>query len=73
MLEEMLAAKPHESFTTKPGAKRIVTFLHDEPQQPPKLSIDCNGVRILAMKPKDVTAVQWVAEEKEPGYATSEL
>jgi uncharacterized protein (DUF1697 family) len=53
-LREMLASDPYESFRLAPGAKRIVTFLRDEPSSKLALPIELDGARILAMKGREI-------------------
>ena len=50
MLREMLASDPYRAFRLSPSAKRIVTFLRDEPTARPKLPVETDGARILALR-----------------------
>ena len=47
-LQALLDEDPFQAFRLKPGAKRIVTFLMDEPKAVPKLPLEYDGARILA-------------------------
>jgi uncharacterized protein (DUF1697 family) len=53
-LREMLASDPYRAFRLSPGAKRIVTFLHERPAAKLKLPIEQDGARILAMQGREV-------------------
>src|SRR5947207_1120909 len=48
-LHEMLASDPYRPFGLGPTAKRIVTFLRDEPGSKLALPIEFEGARILSM------------------------
>ena len=61
-LRAMIASDPWRSFRLKPGAKRIVTFLHARPAKKPKLPIEQDGARILAMTDREV----FTAYERTP-------
>ena len=53
-LREMLAADPYRSFRLGTAAKRIVTFLRDEPGSKLALPVELDGARILSMKGREV-------------------
>jgi uncharacterized protein (DUF1697 family) len=53
-LREMLASDPYKRFRLKPETKRIVTFLQDRPRSKPKLPIELEGARILAIRGAEV-------------------
>ena len=54
MLEEMLASDPYRAFRLEPSAKRIVTFLRDEPRARVALPIERDGARLLALRGKEL-------------------
>ena len=49
-LREILATDPYKRFPGRPQAKRIMTFLRDQPSKTLKLPIEFEGARILAMR-----------------------
>jgi uncharacterized protein (DUF1697 family) len=53
-LREMLAADPYRAFRLGPSAKRIVTFLRDEPRSELALPVELDGARILSIKGREV-------------------
>jgi uncharacterized protein (DUF1697 family) len=54
MLREMLASDPYQPFGLSPAAKRIVTFLRDEPTSELALPVELDGARILAQQGSEV-------------------
>jgi len=54
VLQQLLASDPYKKFGVSPNAKRIVTFLRDEPQAKLKLPIESDGARILTMKGREI-------------------
>jgi uncharacterized protein (DUF1697 family) len=55
-LRDLLASDPYRSFRLDAGAKRIVTFLRAKPASTPRLPIERDGARILAMNGREVFA-----------------
>ncbi|HEU5184972.1 MAG TPA: DUF1697 domain-containing protein [Gemmatimonadaceae bacterium] len=53
-LRAMLASDPYEKFQLPSDAKRVVTFLREKPTAKPKLPIEVDGARILAMNEREV-------------------
>jgi uncharacterized protein (DUF1697 family) len=53
-LRDMLASDPFRGFRLGPSAKRIVTFLRDEPESKLELPIEMDGVRILSRQGREV-------------------
>jgi uncharacterized protein (DUF1697 family) len=53
-LREMLAADPYRDFRLSPGAKRIVTFLREEPGAKLELPIELDGARLLALHGREL-------------------
>jgi uncharacterized protein (DUF1697 family) len=54
MLQEMLASDPYRAFRLEASAKRIVTFLRDEPTASLMLPIELEGARLLALRGKEL-------------------
>jgi uncharacterized protein (DUF1697 family) len=54
MLQEMLASDPYRAFRLEPSAKRIVTFLRNEPTARVTLPIELDGARLLALRGKEL-------------------
>lgn len=50
LLRELLASDPYAPFRVPPAAKRIVTFLRDEPRTAVALPAERDGVRLLALE-----------------------
>lgn len=53
-LRKLLASDPYRAFRIDPTAKRVVTFLLKQPTPKPKLPIEQDGARILAVKGREV-------------------
>jgi uncharacterized protein (DUF1697 family) len=53
-LRAMLAADPYRAFRLPHGAKRVVTFLRDEPGAKLDLPIELDGARILRLQGREV-------------------
>ena len=66
-LEKLLAAEPFDGAA--PGAKRIVTFLRAAPKKPPKLPIELDGARILAVRGTEVLSA-YLPTAKGPVFMT---
>jgi uncharacterized protein (DUF1697 family) len=56
-LRAMLDADPYGEFRLAPEAKRIVTFLQKAPRNKPRLPIEQDGARILAIRETEVFSV----------------
>ena len=54
MLQEMLASEPYGSFPLGPSAKRIVTFLREEPTARPALPVELEGARLLVLRGREL-------------------
>jgi uncharacterized protein (DUF1697 family) len=54
MLGEMLASDPYRPFRLDPSAKRIVTFLRDEPAATVALPIELDGASLLALDGREL-------------------
>jgi uncharacterized protein (DUF1697 family) len=53
-LREMLASDPYGAFRVSPSAKRIVTFLRDEPTSKVTLPIEREGARLLSLNGREL-------------------
>ena len=49
-LRALLESDPFDDLRVAPNAKRVVTFLRGEPKTKPKLPIERDGTRILALR-----------------------
>jgi uncharacterized protein (DUF1697 family) len=54
ILREMLAADPYRPFRLQASAKRIVTFLREEPAASVALPVELAGARLLALHRKEL-------------------
>jgi uncharacterized protein (DUF1697 family) len=54
MLQELLASDPYREFRLEPSAKRIVTFLRDEPTARITLPMERDGARLLALRGREL-------------------
>jgi uncharacterized protein (DUF1697 family) len=68
-LHEMLASDPYRAFRLGPAAKRIVTFLRDEPRSKLALPVELDGARILSMKGREVFSA-YLPSPKGPVFMT---
>jgi len=68
-LSEMLASDPYRAFGLGLDAKRIVTFLRDEPTSKLALPIELHGARILSMKGREVFSA-YLPTPKGPVFMT---
>lgn len=48
-IQALLASDPYRAFRLSPAAKRIVTFLRDEPRSTVLLPIELDGARLLSL------------------------
>ena len=53
-LRELLATDPYREFRVAPSAKRIVTFLRDEPSATVSLPLEQDGARLLAVSGREL-------------------
>lgn len=53
-LQALLEADPFKRFKLAGDAKRVVTFLQDEPDEVPKLPVELDGARILALEGREL-------------------
>lgn len=68
-LREMLASEPHRAFRLHPSAKRIVTFLREEPDSRVALPIEMGGVRLLCRVGREVFGA-YVPDPRGPDFMT---
>ena len=68
-LRALLEAKPFDRFDLDAKAKRVVTFLKVEPKTKPKLPIDLDEARILAVRGAEVLSA-YVPGPKGPVFMT---
>ena len=54
VLQELLASDPYRAFSLDPAAKRIVTFLRDDPTATLTLPIEKDGARLLALSGREL-------------------
>ena len=66
-LRELLASDPYKDFASQPKAKRVVTFLRELPRSRVRLPIELDGVRILAIKGREVFT-DYVVTPKGPVF-----
>ena len=66
-LNALLAADPYRSHKLASNAKRIVTFLRDQPEDKLDLPIELHGARILAMKGREIFSA-YVPTPKGPVF-----
>jgi uncharacterized protein (DUF1697 family) len=68
-LRELLASDPYRTFSPSPSAKRIVTFLRDEPAAEVKLPVERDGARLLALRGRELFSA-YVPSPKGPVFMT---
>ncbi len=68
-LREILGSDPYQPFRLPPAAKRIVTFLRDEPAATLALPPEVDGARILAVSGRTVFSA-YVSSPKGPVFMT---
>ncbi len=66
-LRELLASDPYRAFRLEPAAKRIVTFLRENPASTLALPIGLGGARILSIKGREVFSA-YVPNPKGPVF-----
>lgn len=68
-LRKLLAADPYRPFTLPAGSKRVVTFLRKKPSDRPKLPIEQDGARILALHGSEIYSA-YLPSPKGPVFMT---
>lgn len=66
-LRDLLASDPYARLGLKPGSKRIVTFLRRKVEPVPKLPLEKDGARILAVRGAEVLSA-YVRTAKGPVF-----
>ena len=69
MLREMLASDPYLEFGLDPSAKRIVTFLRDEPTVTMALPVEQDGARLVALRGRELFSA-YLPTPKGPVFMT---
>ncbi len=69
LLQELLASDPYRAFRLDPAAKRIVTFLRDEPGPGVRLPIERDGARLLSVRGREVIGA-YVPGPRGPVFMT---
>ncbi|HVJ99928.1 MAG TPA: DUF1697 domain-containing protein [Gemmatimonadales bacterium] len=69
MLREMLASDPYLEFGLDPSAKRIVTFLRDEPTVKMVLPVEQDGARLVALRGRELFSA-YLPSPKGPVFMT---
>jgi uncharacterized protein (DUF1697 family) len=68
-LQKLLASDPYAGVKLPPGSKRVITFLAAPPKPLPKLPIELDGARILAIAGHEVFTA-YVPSPKGPVFMT---
>jgi uncharacterized protein (DUF1697 family) len=68
-LREMLEADPFAAFPQPTNGKRVVTFLRDAQKTKPALPFELDGVRILAVRGREVFT-DYVPNHRGPVFMT---
>lgn len=68
-LRRLIAAEPYEELRVSPRAKRVVTFLRKAPRPRPKLPIEKDGAKILALRGHEALSA-YVVTSKGPVFMT---
>jgi uncharacterized protein (DUF1697 family) len=68
-LQELLKRDPFAGFRSKPGSKRVVTFLNARPTGKLALPIELDGARILFVKDREVFS-DYVVSDRGPVFMT---
>ena len=68
-LQALLEADPYSKFKLGPDAKRVVTFLPEAPPKVPRLPIELEGARILAVQGREVFSA-YLPGPKGPVFMT---
>jgi uncharacterized protein (DUF1697 family) len=63
----LLATDPYRAFGLSPSAKRIVTFLRDEPRSKVALPLELHGARLLALNGRELFSA-YVPSPKGPVF-----
>jgi uncharacterized protein (DUF1697 family) len=66
-LEQLLESDPYAAFKLRPASKRVVTFLREAPSTRPKLPVELDNARILALNGREVLSA-YVPGPKGPVF-----
>lgn len=66
-LQSLIDADPFATFKLPSNAKRIVTFLHEAPADFPRLPIEFEGARILALEGRELFSA-YVPRHNDPVF-----
>ena len=66
-LQAMLDADPFARFRLPANSKRVVTFLHEAPADFPKLPIELDGARLLALSGRELFSA-YVPSPGDPAF-----
>lgn len=66
-LQTLLDADPYAALKLPAECKRVVTFLHEPPQDMPPLPIELNGARLLAWKDRELFSA-YVPTRNDPVF-----
>jgi uncharacterized protein (DUF1697 family) len=69
MLQALLATDPYRPFRVAPGAKRIVTFLRNEPSAAIELPVEKDNARVLALEGRQLFSA-YLPTPKGPVFMT---
>jgi uncharacterized protein (DUF1697 family) len=69
LLHELLATDPYQSFGLHPTAKRIVTFLREEPAVSLALPVEQDGAQLLALRGRELFSA-YMPSPKGPVFMT---
>lgn len=69
MLQALLATDPYRPFRVASGAKRIVTFLRDEPKVAIELPVEKDNARVLALEGRELFSA-YLPTPKGPVFMT---
>lgn len=67
VLRELLATDPYEAFDVDPEAKRVVTFLRQEPDPSPSLPVERDGAHLLCVRGREAFTA-YVRSPKGPVF-----
>jgi uncharacterized protein (DUF1697 family) len=68
-LATLIERDPFRRHKLPANAKRVVTFLHDPPEEPPELPVEKDGARILAIDGREVLCA-YVPQPNQPVFMT---
>ena len=66
-LTALMARDPFKAHRVPANAKRVITFLHETPEHPPKLPVEQEGARVLAIHGREVFCA-YVPQPNKPVF-----